>query len=439
MSAVVKRTKSGCITCRIRRVKCDETKPECNRCTKTGRKCDGYSELPFSRRDLHAASLSRSSNSPSPGSSNEIGPLYTLVNDRAFNDTLEKRYFQFFRSKTVASTNSLIAANFWDRTVLQACHLEPAVKHAVLALSAWHQYSDHASELQHRDFADRQYQMALEKARDLVSSANPADIDKVLTACVVFICFESVRGNFKDSQLHMDNGRAIARQHANRLKQGHRRQDLIEIQQTLFRLDLPAVCFSDKSSPYHYTMEDFLATQPTLIPWEFQTIFEARDSLVDLSRWMLILGQEADVAFDAADIAAMANIHAEKEKCAQRLRLWYDFFERVAAKSDQSMQLLILNLRQWYHGCQAIGKAELMGPETRWDKVQDHFEVIINVSEEIVRRLAAIGDSGASFSYDIGYIIVVFLTATRCRDPFLRRRGIQILRALPRQEGLWAT
>ncbi|VZH91530.1 unnamed protein product [Fusarium fujikuroi] len=34
--------KTGCITCRIRRVKCDEGKPSCHRCVSTGRKCDGY-------------------------------------------------------------------------------------------------------------------------------------------------------------------------------------------------------------------------------------------------------------------------------------------------------------------------------------------------------------------------------------------------------------
>lgn len=27
---------------RIRRIKCDEAKPSCQRCTSTGRKCDGY-------------------------------------------------------------------------------------------------------------------------------------------------------------------------------------------------------------------------------------------------------------------------------------------------------------------------------------------------------------------------------------------------------------
>lgn len=35
--------KSGCLTCRIRKIKCDEEKPNCRRCFSTGRQCDGYS------------------------------------------------------------------------------------------------------------------------------------------------------------------------------------------------------------------------------------------------------------------------------------------------------------------------------------------------------------------------------------------------------------
>ncbi|TGO10582.1 hypothetical protein BTUL_0131g00230 [Botrytis tulipae] len=35
--------KTGCNTCKARRVKCDETKPACMRCQKFGRVCDGYS------------------------------------------------------------------------------------------------------------------------------------------------------------------------------------------------------------------------------------------------------------------------------------------------------------------------------------------------------------------------------------------------------------
>ncbi|OAA59555.1 c6 zinc finger domain containing protein [Niveomyces insectorum RCEF 264] len=39
-----KRTKTGCLTCRRRRIKCDEGKPRCNNCIKSKRQCDGYNQ-----------------------------------------------------------------------------------------------------------------------------------------------------------------------------------------------------------------------------------------------------------------------------------------------------------------------------------------------------------------------------------------------------------
>ncbi|TVY86445.1 Transcriptional regulatory protein [Lachnellula willkommii] len=42
------KTRTGCFTCKIRRVKCDEAKPACNRCSSTGRKCDGFPQDPSS-------------------------------------------------------------------------------------------------------------------------------------------------------------------------------------------------------------------------------------------------------------------------------------------------------------------------------------------------------------------------------------------------------
>ncbi|KHN98150.1 Zn(2)-C6 fungal-type DNA-binding domain protein [Metarhizium album ARSEF 1941] len=42
--AVKKRTKTGCLTCRKRRIKCDETKPRCKNCIKSKRPCEGYTQ-----------------------------------------------------------------------------------------------------------------------------------------------------------------------------------------------------------------------------------------------------------------------------------------------------------------------------------------------------------------------------------------------------------
>lgn len=50
---IKKRTKTGCQTCRARRVKCDEGKPECNNCIKSRRQCEGIN--PADQRILTSA------------------------------------------------------------------------------------------------------------------------------------------------------------------------------------------------------------------------------------------------------------------------------------------------------------------------------------------------------------------------------------------------
>ncbi|EHA52879.1 hypothetical protein MGG_05153 [Pyricularia oryzae 70-15] len=42
---IKRRTKTGCLTCRKRRIKCDETHPTCNNCKKSKRECAGYDPL----------------------------------------------------------------------------------------------------------------------------------------------------------------------------------------------------------------------------------------------------------------------------------------------------------------------------------------------------------------------------------------------------------
>ncbi|KAF5655602.1 zinc finger transcription factor ace1 [Fusarium sp. NRRL 25303] len=41
---VRKKTKTGCLTCRKRRIKCDEGRPTCNNCIKSERHCEGYNQ-----------------------------------------------------------------------------------------------------------------------------------------------------------------------------------------------------------------------------------------------------------------------------------------------------------------------------------------------------------------------------------------------------------
>lgn len=51
-----KRTKTGCLTCRKRRIKCDEGRPTCNNCIKSKRQCEGYNQRVIFKDPLGAFS-----------------------------------------------------------------------------------------------------------------------------------------------------------------------------------------------------------------------------------------------------------------------------------------------------------------------------------------------------------------------------------------------
>ncbi|KAK2012349.1 hypothetical protein LZ32DRAFT_605572 [Colletotrichum eremochloae] len=49
------KVRTGCLTCKSRKVKCDEAKPACVRCTSTGRRCEGYAVVVPSNRAIARA------------------------------------------------------------------------------------------------------------------------------------------------------------------------------------------------------------------------------------------------------------------------------------------------------------------------------------------------------------------------------------------------
>ncbi|KAK5075483.1 hypothetical protein LTR64_001690 [Lithohypha guttulata] len=75
-----RRTRSGCFTCRSRRVKCDETRPVCDRCRKGNREC----EFPQS-----ASSAKRTKNEPKSTTSETASEKLETIKDESETETDE--------------------------------------------------------------------------------------------------------------------------------------------------------------------------------------------------------------------------------------------------------------------------------------------------------------------------------------------------------------
>jgi hypothetical protein len=124
-----------CITCRNRRVKCDETRPSCLRCRKYGTECGGY--LPGRRRPPSSAYGSFATQARALVPKDQSGALLTLQPAGGLFETdLEHRYFKLFADHIATEICPYFNPESWSRMILQACATDASIRHAAIAIGA---------------------------------------------------------------------------------------------------------------------------------------------------------------------------------------------------------------------------------------------------------------------------------------------------------------
>lgn len=71
--------------------------------------------------------------------------------------------------------------------------------------------------------------------------------------------------------------------------------------------------------------------------------------------------------------------------------------------------------------------------QTVWDEFRPLYEKIVDLAEEIIGPSAGI----PRFTLDMGLIGPLYEVIARCRDPFIRRRALLLLKSAHMQEGVW--
>ncbi|KAL4919839.1 hypothetical protein BDW62DRAFT_209521 [Aspergillus aurantiobrunneus] len=202
-----KRSKTGCRTCRVRHVKCDETPIACRMCTSTGRRCDGYDvqRLPQGRK--------QSTNlQPGPGKMVD----WAMTSD-------ERQCFSYFHGRTTPTLLQFFDSTLWQNLVLQQSRYEPPVYHAIIALGVIHRNSEadgmqlatpagitgiRAEDVWHR-FAQDQLGRSITLLNRRCLSQDLYVREVVLVCCLLFILADFLRGRYDDAFRHLHAGLRI--------------------------------------------------------------------------------------------------------------------------------------------------------------------------------------------------------------------------------------
>ncbi|KAI0446682.1 hypothetical protein F4803DRAFT_559350 [Xylaria telfairii] len=249
------KVKTGCNNCKQRRIKCDEKRPACTQCVRSKKDCTGYPPPPRAKiyeekriapkppnSDLIQARTVLASKPRGP-SIIQIASTPPSVTLRALTppetpkytalvlhqpstipfDSHEGLYFQLFRDYTASELSGFFDSSFWTRRVLQECHSEEAIRHAVVALGALYKTLEKISEsppsspsnTDHLDNANRHWEVAFKHyslaIRAVVSSAPHDQATKrmSLMASVLLACFDSFVGDHKQAIWQIQSGLSL--------------------------------------------------------------------------------------------------------------------------------------------------------------------------------------------------------------------------------------
>lgn len=215
---------------RARKVKCDEQKPSCHRCTSTGRTCEGYgiwgggsqSQLTNSTSQERILLPSLGLQEITPRSNSTAGASRALVPiprapSAESNSICEGFLTRWYSERTVKKLPGLFPSRFWDFLLLQAGRSEAAVKYATLALTSAHKSRGAISracnveDLPPRErFAMKAYSKAVQSLNAAhqggMSEANRVSLTVTLMTCILFVCLEVVQRRYGTARRHLMNG-----------------------------------------------------------------------------------------------------------------------------------------------------------------------------------------------------------------------------------------
>ncbi|OLN81368.1 Transcriptional regulatory protein moc3-like protein 11 [Colletotrichum chlorophyti] len=532
------KVKTGCNNCKQRRIKCDEKRPSCSQCVRSKKICTGYPPPSRSARPHEVLAIA-----PKPlaaqTSAAPLRPAVELPPRRAQKQARrltppqtpgaitmyrptsnlqltpqEGLYFQLFRSHTANELSGYFDSVFWTRTVLQECHSENAIRHAVVALGALYKTLEQSCEsppgspsasASRIEGAHRHWEVAVKQYSEAINALVHLKQDQrshrtLLMASVLLACFDSFVGDHRQAIRQIQTGLGLLE----KLRE-ERRMSFLPVSEepveeelvTMFtRLAIQAKSYD---MAFHFPEPYVIRLTPQKpelpqsppsdagsspssmsncsMPEQFLNLMEARvawdkllEKMLRMTETLFVYQKSTGANGPMGVLPKWMKQHGMAFK--GQLDAWSEAFEyllesRTAPGISHQEKAGIAVLKMFQIMSQILFLMTYSDSESQFDFFQPQFKAIVDLALEVVgdeeRRAAAkrcpdpnfcphrhnhspdiFGGQDyntyhikPSFSADLGIVPPLFVVATKCRQPVIRRQAIQLLRSSARREGMW--
>lgn len=370
----------------------------------------------------------------------------------------ERRGFAFFQHLTVPTLTGFFDNDLWTDLVLPMCHHEPAVSHAVVAVSVLHEEfevrgvslaREDLSLSRHR-FALGQYGRALAILNQRRHSQDPKFLEVILTCCYLFVAFDVMRGQYDPALLHLKQGLAV-------LAESHRRQDLgmDSSKSTAITKSLHVALTRFRDQSYFFGLDpscSIVSDGVTRSEYGFRTLYDARIALDDvISRFTVLMVVEKEhiteeFRFVADDIRAARLPALFKMKSGVKLefeewkeRLIYSKSHTMPIKDRKDLRglniLLLLHLTYYV----VLDSVFLQDDRSFLIENVDYFRQIVAFCEQVSKSFQDESgfNSRPNLVLEMGVNASLFFVLWKCHDLSIRLQAIKLLEEWPHREGAW--
>lgn len=258
---------------RSRRVKCDEARPSCKRCTSTGRVCPGY----------------RSDTRLQPKINDEI-KIYSIP-FKVPGSKADRELLHFYCCEASESLSRFSDTTLWTHLVLQQSQHQPVIRHALVALSSlYRDYLQVGS--QQLKMSPQHIQLIARSHRQLSTHLffQDASPGTALICSIIFYVFECLVGNTQQAIWHLNQGLALLQRLGNNIPGVQADFDGInkQLRAVFKRLDIHASLFIMERAPVlDLVSPEQLSGQAHVVPEHFNSLSEAEETLLAMQSWTL--------------------------------------------------------------------------------------------------------------------------------------------------------
>ncbi|KAF2161873.1 hypothetical protein M409DRAFT_58654 [Zasmidium cellare ATCC 36951] len=417
--------RTGCLSCRARGVPCDSNNPDC----KTYQSANWASNLPPKLKGRPSKYIR--------------GPLSIKSISVGWEGTQrEQQCLYFFSTISAPELAGYLDFAFWSEVLLQATHDDPAIKHAVAAIGASHEYKLRRQAAKFNletdglhAFALRQINKAI-KALVQPSQGTSRGLLRALTASILFACFESLNDSRAAAVPHVVHATRILKQFKQTAEEDGQKNHTSAYPIPMALIEPLVVQYESQLGVYYGDTkrgkEEYLdITQPFTI------------SSVPSARILLLQG--ISVTQDAFTQYGddRTSLKTAKADLAAWFRKWGAAFDSFLSRTqiDSTMIRSCKLMKCHQLAALVVASVDPTRGEDAWvpftDDMKKVFAMISDLHSRDPRRtiLSSQPPHTPYFSSTMGMTEPLYIIASRCKDEETARKATALLGRLPPSEG----